>query len=376
MSNIIPYGRQHINYNDKKLVTKTLSNQLITTGNEVNRFEKKIKNYLKCKFATVCSSGTSAIFLALASINLNENDIIIMPAINFVSSYSVSRFFKAKIYLADVDELSGQITPKSIIECCKKNKLKKVKAIIVMYHGGYPQFVDKYKMLKKKFGCTIIEDACHAFGATYKFRGKNVKVGSCKHADLSTFSLHPVKTITTGEGGIITTNNKSLDKKIKLLRSHGIIKKKDHWKYDIKHPSLNFRLNDFQCSLGISQLKRINSFLKKRQKISLTYRKQLSKIKNIKMLNFEKEKISSNHLFLIHLNSNKEKFIKYMLRNKIIVQFHYIPIYKFSFYTGKKNFPKSEKYFNSAVSLPIYFDLSSKQQRMIINKIVSFFKKK
>ena len=148
-------------------------------------------------------------------------------------------------------------------------------------------------------------------------------------------SLYIPKTITTGEGGIITTNNKSLEKN-KIIKISWNYKKKDHWKYDIKHPSLNFRLNDFQCSLGISQLKRINSFLKKKTKISLTYRKQLSKIKNIKMLNFEKEKISSNHLFLIHLNSNKEKFIKYMLRNKIIVQFHYIPIYKFSFYTGKK----------------------------------------
>ena len=278
---IIPYGKQYIDKSDIKAVSNALTKDKITTGEITLKFEQKIKNFLRCKYSISCNSGTSAIFLALASIELKENDIVIMPTINFISSYNISKFFKAKVFLADVDRFSGQMTPEDVINCCKKFNLKKVKAIILMYNAGYPGNAELFYKLKKKFNCYIIEDACHALGAEYTFGNKNFKVGCCKHSDISTFSLHPLKTITTGEGGIVTTNSKKLYNKLYAIRSHGIKRLKNHWQYDIVCHGFNFRLNDFQCALGISQLNKIKIFLKYRKKIANKYNEKLSKISGI-----------------------------------------------------------------------------------------------
>ena len=204
----IPYGRQYIDSQDIRIVSKALQEDLITTGRYVKKFEKKISDFLKVKYAVSCNSGTSALHLALMAINLKKDDVIIMPAINFIAVYNMARFMNAKIILSDVDALTGQMTPNLLLECIKNNKLKKIKAIITMYLGGYPENVVEFYKIKKKFKCYLIEDACHALGSRYLFNKKFLPIGSCKHSDISTFSLHPVKTITSGEGGLVTTNNK------------------------------------------------------------------------------------------------------------------------------------------------------------------------
>ena len=263
----IPYGRQHIDKKDIIQVSKTLNKDKITTGTEIIRFENQLNRYLNCSYSTTCNSGTSSLFLAMQAIGIKKNDIVIMPSINFIASYNVAKILGAKIYLADIDPLTGQMSPEKVEECCLKFKIKKVKAIIVMYNAGYPENADKFFRLKKKFKSFIIEDACHALGAEYKLNNKIYKIGSCKHSDIATFSFHPLKTITTGEGGVVTTNSKQLDSKLKKLRSLGIKKNRNHWKYDVIYNGLNLRLNDFQCSLGISQLKKIRLFLKSRSRI-------------------------------------------------------------------------------------------------------------
>ena len=376
----IPYGRQSISNRDIFEVSKSLREEKITTGNQVLKFEKKINKFLKCKYSTTCNSGTSAIFLSMQAIKLKKNDVVIMPAINFIASYNVANLLGAKIYLADVNKNTGQMSPQNVEDCCKKFNIKKLKAIIVMYNGGYPENAEKFINLKKKYNCYIIEDACHALGATYKIKGISYKVGSCKHSDISTFSLHPLKTITTGEGGIVTTNSQKLDGYIKKFRSLGIEKNpKKHWDYDVKFNGFNFRLSDFQCALGINQLKDIKSFLLERKRISEKYINELKDISQIDFVNHSKKYKSSFHLFIINLkNSNqiiKEKFIKYMLRNKIILQYHYIPIYKFKIFRGKYLSRYSEVYYNSAISLPIFYGLSPKEQNFVIKKIKIFFKK-
>ncbi len=209
---IIPYGRQHIDSQDIKFVSKALRQDLITTGNYVKKFENKISKFLKVKYVTCCNSGTSALHLALIAINIKKNDVIIMPAINFIAVYSMSKLMGTKIFLADVDPLTGQMTPSSLLKCIKDNKIKKIKAIITMYLGGYPENIIDFYNIKKKFNCYLIEDACHALGAKYFYKKRYLHIGSCKHADLTAFSLHPVKTITTGEGGLVTTNNSLLKK--------------------------------------------------------------------------------------------------------------------------------------------------------------------
>jgi len=377
---IIPYGRQYIDHKDISAVSKSLKNDKITTGGEVPKFENKINNFLKCKFSITCNSGTSAIFLAMQAINLQKNDVIVMPAINFISSHNIAKLFGAKIYLADVNAQTGQMTPNDFIDCCKKFKLKKIKALIVMYNGGYPENADKFIKLKKKYGFFLIEDACHALGASYISSNKNIMVGSCRHSDLCTFSFHPLKSITTGEGGLVTTNSQYIYDKVKKLSSLGIEKKKNHWEYDVLFTGFNFRLNDFQCALGISQLKKLKKFLSYRKKVFSQYIKSLKDLKAIQLPSFNPKYKSSNHLFIIKLKNfslnQKNDFIKYMLKKKIILQYHYIPIYKFKIFKGKYLSKNSKVYFNTAVSLPIYFGLSKKQQQHIIKSIKNYFYQK
>ena len=190
---IIPYGRQSIDKIDKSLVLDTLSNDLITTGPYVKKFEIQLSKYLKCKYSYACSSGTAAIHLAMLSINLKKGDIVLMPAVNFIASFNLAKIMQLKVYLVDVDVYTGQVTPDTILQCIKRHKLKNIKALIVMYHGGYPDNPKGFYDLKKEYNFFIIEDACHALGAEYEYKRNFFKVGSCKHADVSTFSLHPLK---------------------------------------------------------------------------------------------------------------------------------------------------------------------------------------
>jgi dTDP-4-amino-4,6-dideoxygalactose transaminase len=377
---LIPYGRHNIDTSDVRSIHKVLRNDIITGGSKVNEFEKKISLYLKCKYSVACNSGTSALFLAMQSIGLKKNDIVIMPSINFIASYNIAKLFNAKIYLADVDSHTGQMTPKNIEECCAKYNIRKVKALIVMYNGGFPENAQNFYRFKKKLNCFLIEDACHALGAAYKFKNNYHKIGSCKHADISTFSLHPLKTITTAEGGIITTNSKKIFKKLKILRSLGIERKKNkHWEYDVKSISLNFRLNEIQSALGISQLKKIKLFISKRKKIYNIYNKELKNVSGLSMPKYSKNYFPSFHLCLAILEKNslrfKEKFIKFMLKKNIVIQYHYIPIYKFNIFNEKYIGKNAEKYFINAISLPVYYKLGQKQQHQIISHIKSFFLK-
>ena len=383
---LTPYGRQFVDNKDKKILISALSNDLITTGPLVQKFEKNLSNYIKCKYSFACSSGTAAIHLAMLSMGLKKNDNILMPAINFISSYNMAKNMGLNVFLVDVDQFTGQITPNKILQCIKKNKLKKISALIVMFNGGYPENIKNFYEIKKRYNFFIIEDACHALGAEYKSYNKFHKIGSCNHADISTFSLHPLKTITTGEGGIITTNNKKISKNIKLFRSHGMVRsKKNHWQYDIVTNGFNYRLSDINCALGISQLKKINFFLKERKKI---YKKYLTELRNFSpnlVINEHDKNIKpSYHLIIINinfekLNKTKTHFIKYMLDHKIIAQQHYIPIYNFSVYNERRaSYLDSDRYFKTSISIPIYVGLDKKKQDKIINiikKYLTVFKK-
>jgi dTDP-4-amino-4,6-dideoxygalactose transaminase len=380
----IPYGRQYVDSRDVKSVSQALKQNLITTGNYVKKFEDKISKFLKVKYVASCNSGTSALHLAFMAIDLKKNDIIIMPAINFIAAYNMAKLMNAKIFLADVDSLTGQMTPKTLLNCIKLNKLKKIKAIVTMYLGGYPENVIEFCNIKKKLKCFLIEDACHALGAKYLYNKQCFPIGCCNHSDIATFSLHPVKTITTGEGGLVTTNNKILYKRIVSSRSHGIHKDKNfHWKYSINESGFNYRLSDINCALGLSQLKKINKFLNYRKKISNIYNLELKKIINKITLPLYKRSKPSYHLFLISINfkkirSTKDKFLKFLRKNNILCQYHYIPIYRFKLFNQKINlnsYKGAEFYYRNTISLPIFYGLSIRFQRKIINKIKVFLNK-
>jgi len=382
--NKITYNRQYIDNSDIKILSIAAKQKLITTGNFVKKFEKSFEKYLKVKNSISCINGTAGLDLAFKAIELNTNDVIVMPVVNFVASYSMANNLKAKIVLSDVDPITGQMTPQTLIDCIKKNRLKKIKAVVTMYLGGFAENIEKFYFLKRKYKFLLIEDACHALGSKYQIDNKIYRIGSCKHSDICVFSFHPVKSITTGEGGMVTTNNKIFAKKIKLIKNHNMIKSKNYWEYDIKKCSINYRLSDINCALGISQLKKIDKFLKARLEIYRYYSNQIKKSKFFSSLitlpKYGSVKNSSHHLFLMNFNfkkakKNKNSFIKYLNKNKIFPQFHYKPLNMFSFYKKKKSmqFPGSLKYFKETLSMPIFYELKKKELDYIIKKINLFF---
>ena len=380
----INYGRQFIDDRDFNLIKKSLGEEKITTGKFVNLFEKNLRKYLGCKFIKVCNSGTAAIHLAYEAAGLKKGSNIIMPSINFISAYRNAKLMGLNVYIADVDKYSGQMSPKNVLDLIKFHKLKKIDAILNMYLGGYPENIIDFYKLKTKYNCILIEDACHAFGASYKYKNKNYKIGSCKHSDISTFSFHPLKTITTGEGGAICTNNKKMFTKMKNLLSHGIVRHKNYWDYDIPKLGMNYRLSDINSALGITQLKKINQILKKRNEIYNFYSKHLKSFtKFIHINRYSKNLKHSFHLYVVHFKienfkCDKDRLLNFFKKNNINLQQHYIPIYKFKILKSR-SLPNSEKYYRTSVSLPIHVNLTNKELFYIISvlkKCINRFSKK
>ena len=380
MKKLIPYGRQSIGSKDISAIVKTTKSDYLTTGPKVIEFEKEIRKYTGSRYAAVCNSGTSALHLAFLSIGIKAGDIVIMPSINFIASFNICKMLKAKIYLSDVDGVTGKMGPKNILDCIKKNKIKRIKAIVTMHLGGRPDNVIELHKLKKKYRCFIIEDSCHALGSEYFYQNKKLKIGCAKHADISTFSFHPIKSITTSEGGAVTTNNTKLFKKIYLLKSHGIIRSRlGHWSYNVKTPGYNFRLSDLSCSLGLSQLRRLDFFIRKRERVAKIYEDNFKKYSHyIKFQKITKSK-NSWHLYVVNIKFNsfkqKNNFFKYLKKNNVLAQFHYIPIYNFTIAKNFKKMPGSELYFKTALSLPIFVDLKKTQQLKIVKLVLNFIKK-
>ena len=375
----INYGRQYIDNSDIRSVSKALKQELITTGETVKLFEKSLKNFLNTKNVLTCNSGTSAIFLALLALNLRKNANVIIPAINFVAAANLCNHLGYNVYFSDIELSTGQISVEKVTECIKKNKLKKIDLIFTMHLGGSPEQVVEIFKLKKKLKCFVIEDACHSLGATYIHNKKKYFVGNAKHSDLSTFSFHPLKTITTGEGGAISTQNNIIAKRIAQLRSHGFVNKKGI-SYDIKSAGFNFRLSDINCALGLSQIKKINKLLKYRRSIFKYYLKHLDGYKKIIHVLNKNYRNSSCHLAIIRikfskLKISKQEFFLLLKKKGIICQYHYIPQYQFSLYKKKEKLKNSQIYFNNHISLPIHLMINNQKLKYIILQIKNIIKK-
>lgn len=378
----IKYGSHYIDKQDIQNVTETLKSDYLSQGDKVIKFEKNLSSFLNAKYTISCSSGTAAIHIAMKALNLNSDSVVIMPVINFVSAYNVSKNLGCKIFFADVDKNSGLITHQNITECINKNKLKKIDVLFVMHHGGHVCDLEKINILKKKYKFFIIEDACHALGSSYFIKKKKFKVGCGLHSDLITFSFHPIKVITTGEGGALVTNNFKLATKSKLIRSHGIKRSNQHWIYDVQLNGLNYRLSDIAAALGVSQLKKMKKFINQRQRIAKNYFKLISK-NNIFIKLPDKKFIDNNswHLFTIQINFDKLNFsksalFKYMLKKKIILQQHYIPTHLFKIYpkNNKDKFENAIYFYKNSFSLPIHYKLKKPDQLKVVKELLNYIK--
>lgn len=386
MKKIIPYGNQTITKSDIKIVTKSLTQDFLTTGPGVNFFEKKFSQKIKCKYCVSSNSGTSAIFLALKAINIKKDDNVIIPANNFIAAANICRDLGAKIFFSDVDKNTGQATPSNILNCIKKNKIKNIKVFFSMHNGGFSNYAKEFYQIKKKFKCYFIEDACHSLGGKNSLL-KNDFIGNCRYSDFSTFSFHPLKTITTGEGGMTTTNNKTFYTKMLKYRNHGFaIKKKIlkyyNWKHKLEFNGYNLRLTDIQCYLGVSQLEKMNYFVKKRNEIAKKYLNYLTNQSEYIFLPKFNKFLSAWHLFIIRFNLKKltisrDKIIQELFKKKILTQVHYVPNYRQKPFLIKNisDFKGCEEYYKSCLSLPIFPNITTNQIVYIVKNLKSLIKK-
>ena len=378
---MIPYGRQEICRDDIRSVTRTLNSDWLTQGPNVQKFEDLVAEKVGSKFAIACNSATSALHLACKSLNLKKGDIVWTSPNSFVASANAAIYCDAKVDFVDIDASSNNISVRALkdkLHKAKKNK-KLPKIVIPVHLAGFPYKQDEIWELSKEFNFKIIEDASHAFGARYK----NNIIGNCKWSDITVFSFHPVKIITTAEGGAITTNDKDLKKKISLLRDNGLernfknfkYKNTKRWYYEHQLLGYNYRMNDIQASLGITQIKKVNKFHAKRKKIAKLYNEKLSKNSKINIPVFEKYFDPSLHLYVVKIKNNKRDKLLIKLRKKgIYTNVHYLPIHfhpffkKLGFKSGQ--YPNSEKYGAEALSIPIYPNLKNKDQKKVIKEIL------
>ncbi|MBU1913439.1 MAG: UDP-4-amino-4,6-dideoxy-N-acetyl-beta-L-altrosamine transaminase, partial [Candidatus Omnitrophica bacterium] len=336
---LISYGRQTIDKDDVREVARVLKSDWITQGPKIEEFESSLARYCGARYAVCVSSGTAALHLACMAAGIRKGDEAITSPITFLATANSILYTGAKPVFSDINFETGNIDPCAI----EKKISRKTKAILPVHFAGLPCDLLRIYEIARKNGVMVIEDACHALGAEYKFRGRWVKVGSCHHSDMTVFSFHPVKSITTGEGGAVVTNNNKLHLLLKALRSHGMYRddmtaKNGPWYYEMRGLGFNYRITDFQCAMGLSQLKKIGYFLNRRRTIAEIYNKRLSDIDEILLPMEGKGVRSSWHLYAIRINESRnasairKDFFNYLLKNRIKPQVHYIPVYWHPYY--------------------------------------------
>lgn len=381
----LPYGKQLIDENDIKSAIDILNGDYLTTGPTVNKFEKMVCDYVGSKYAVAFSSGTSALHAACFVAGINEGDEVITTPMTFAASANCILYCNGTPVFADINPNTYNI---DICEIEKKIT-DKTKAIIPVHFTGQSVDLDPILDLAKKYNLIVIEDAAHALGTKYKGR----YIGSI--SDMTMFSFHPVKTVTTAEGGMITTNSKEIYEKLLLFRTHGITRNKDFmtnknegpWYYEQIDLGYNYRITDLQCALGISQMNKLDSFIKRRKELVRMYNEHLSSIEGIILQKEEDFSDTSRHLYIIRLELDKFKvgrkqIFEALLAENIGVNVHYLPVYLHPYYQKlgykKGTCPNAESLYDSMITLPLYPAMSNNDFYDVINalnKVLDFYRK-
>jgi len=398
-SSFLPYGKQCIDSDDIRVVTDVLNSDWLTTGPKVDEFEKTFAEYLNTQYAISCSNGTAALHLSIVALGLNRGDKVIIPSLTFLSTANAVHFAGADIIFSDVNPDTGLVMKDNIEDIISKEK--NIKAILPVHLNGQVSDIINLKKISDKYNIKIIEDACHAIGTTYTDTKKNEFItGDCKFSDTTIFSLHPVKTITAGEGGIITTNNPKYAKKILELRNHGVIKipekfvNKDlafdkngavnPWYYEMHDLGFNYRISDINCALALSQLRKLERFVKRRSGLVKIYDNHISRLNNyIKPIGKANNCCPSWHLYPVFVNFDnfsfsRRDFMLYLKENSIGSQVHYLPLHLQPYYQncyGKINLPGAESYYKKVLSLPLYPSMKDDDVKYIVDTIEKFFNK-
>lgn len=387
-SEAIHYGKQYIDYADIKAVSDVLRSPYLTCGPAIDTLEKKLCEITGAKYAVAVSNCTAALHIACIAAGIQEGDEVITTPITFAASANCALYLGAKPVFADISSSTYNIDPASI----EAHITAQTKAVIPVHYTGQPVQHDEIVEICQKHNLILIEDAAHAIGTYYK----NHPVGSLPGADMTCFSFHPVKTVTAGEGGAVTTNNEELYHKLLLARSHGITRdpkqmvhpSDDPWYYEMVSVGYNYRMTDFQAALLTSQLQKLKLFSERRKALVQKYNHAFQKVSGIILQEDLAESDATKHLYIIQLDSDKltctrRQFFDALAAENIICQVHYIPVYWHPYYESigypKGLCPKAESLYERIISIPLYYSLSDEQADAVIlavKKIVSYYKKK
>ncbi len=384
---MISYGKQTLDQSDIDAVLKVLNSDWLTQGPAVETFENDLQEYFGTRHACAVSNGTAALHLVAIALGWKPDDIIITSPVTFLASANCILYVGATPDFVDIDASSYTIDPNKVEEKVKyyRQKGKSIKAIIGVDFAGHPCDWKGLRYIANKYDLQLVNDNCHSMGAEYL----NKKHYAAEYADLVTQSYHPVKHLTTGEGGAILTNNTEFDAIVRRLRTHGMTKdinlmdcNDGPWYYEMNEVGFNYRITDFQCALGSSQLKKLDNFIKARDKIARKYDNSFSGLKLLRMPKTHNKIKHAYHLYPVKidfekLSISKVEFFEEMKNEGIQLQVHYIPVHLQPFYRKKFGFKKgafsiAENFYHEEVSLPIYPDLSSNDQMFVIKKIKSY----
>ena len=389
----IPYGRQHITEADIAAVVETLQSDFLTQGPKVAEFEQAFARYVGAKYAVAVSNGTAALHLCAMALGVNESSHVITTPITFVASANCVRYCGGMVEFCDIDPATALIDIAKVRQMVESKPRGYYSGIIPVDFAGNPVNLEELRQLADEHGLWIIEDACHAPGGYfYDSQGEKQLCGNGRYADLAIFSFHPVKHIATSEGGMVTTNDEELYKKLLLYRTHGITRDADlleenhgGWYMEMQALGYNYRIPDMLCALGLSQLERAEQGLERRRAIAKVYDEAFAGAEGIAVLGTSAEALDqagdtghAYHLYVIRVEDRKGIY-DFLREHNIFAQVHYIPAHTMPYYRSlgyqKGDFPEAEHYYSQCLSLPMYPTLTEEEQQFVIEKVKEFVRK-
>jgi UDP-4-amino-4,6-dideoxy-N-acetyl-beta-L-altrosamine transaminase len=384
----IPYGRHSIDDEDIQAVVDVLRHGWLTQGPKVAEFEEAVARYVGARYAVAVSSGTAALHIACMAGGVSTGDVLVTSVNTFVASANCALYVGAVPQFSDIDPESLNLDPARLAKRCEE--LGKVKAIVPVHFAGAPCDLPAMRRIAASRGAMIIEDAAHAFGATYP---DGRRVGCCADSEMTVFSFHPVKIIATAEGGIVTTNDEDLYRDLLRLRSHGINKNSDPfrypecaatdgipnpWYYEMQEIGFNYRMTDIQSALGLSQLAKVDRFLARRHELALRYDRLLAEVPHVSLTQLSSRAASSHHLYVVRIDfdrigCSRAQLMHQLRARNIVTQVHYIPAHTHPYYRAhgheRDRFPVAEDYYRQGLSLPLYYGLTDEQQDYVVRQI-------
>ncbi len=384
---MLPYSRQTIREDDLAAVVEALRQELITQGPRLERFEEALAGYCRSRFSVAVSSGTAALHLACLAAGVGPGAEVLTSPLTFVATANCALYCGAKPAFVDIDPRDGNMSPARLEEAlaARAKADRRVAAVIPVHYAGYPCEMEEIAAVARAAGAVVIEDACHALGASWRDRkGVWHRVGDCFASDMTVFSFHPLKSITTAEGGAITTNDRACYERLRRLRAHGVVRasqmasgSRPPWYYEVRELGFNYRISDLQCALGEAQLRKLPEFIGARSRLAHAYRRSLEGLDGIELVEWKDGRESAHHLFVIRIDpktASRDWVAKRLAEREIGTQVHYLPVHLHPYYRSRFGyepgaFPRAEEFYARALSLPLYPELSERDQRRVIGSL-------